>query len=318
MMFGTREVFDYLRCRHCGSLSIETIPTDLARHYPPRYYQNNAPPISTSSAIERAAIRVLVAERAFGSRSPLLGIARRIAEIPSEYRRVRDFVTGGGLTSFDDPIIDVGCGAAPVRLAMLQKVGFRNVVGVEPFIDSGGTFLGVPVRKGRLRDMPGSFRLIMFHHSLEHVPDPLSTLQDARARIQPLGRCLVRTPIIGGHFWRRYGVNWVELDAPRHLTVFSLQGLTDLAARAGFEISSVTFESAAWEFIASEQYERDVAMYEPRSWFEDPAASGVTESTLSEFQAAAGRLNSAEDAGRAAIWLRPIADGQWPGVRTDA
>ena len=36
MMFGSREAFDYGRCRSCGSIVIARVPPDLGRHYPDR------------------------------------------------------------------------------------------------------------------------------------------------------------------------------------------------------------------------------------------------------------------------------------------
>jgi SAM-dependent methyltransferase len=210
------------------------------------------------------------------------------------------------LTGFDDPILDVGCGAYPARLAMLDKVGFRNLLGIEPFVEADMWSMGVRVKRGYLTDVDGTFRLIMFHHSLEHVPDPYRTMQAARDRIDPAGRVLIRTPIIGGALWRRYGTDWAELDAPRHLEVFSLDGLEYLAARTGFEVLKVTFDSSMWEFIASEQYRRDLAMFEPGSWFEDSSASDIDDATVNGYRAEAEALNRDRDGGRAAIWLRPI------------
>jgi 2-polyprenyl-3-methyl-5-hydroxy-6-metoxy-1,4-benzoquinol methylase len=316
MMFGTREAFAYRECATCGSLTIEAVPDDLVLQYPASYYTNHAKAaIAQDNAVVRAAIRTLVAHRVFRRRSRLLPIAARVTRVPKELADVAPIIADAPLRSFDDGILDVGCGAQATRLASLRKLGFRRLLGVDPFIPADTTYAGVPVRKAYLRDVVGdTFRLVMFHHSLEHVPDPLETLLDAERLLEPGGSVLIRTPITGTHLWREYGTSWVELDAPRHLVVFSLKGLQALAMRAGFEIVKTTWDSGHWEFIASEQYRRDVSMFEAASWFVDQESGGFDDAVQDEYRALARRLNSTADAGRAVIWMRRIGDPPATGV----
>ena len=37
-LLGTREEFSYWECPRCGCVQIESVPHDLARHYPPGYF----------------------------------------------------------------------------------------------------------------------------------------------------------------------------------------------------------------------------------------------------------------------------------------
>jgi SAM-dependent methyltransferase len=307
MMFGSREAFDYGRCRACGSMVIAAVPDDLARHYPPAYYSlGDGDPASPEGAIRRRATAVLMDRALFGRRHRrvVTRLARRLAGEPPNPARARALVEAAHLDSFDDPILDVGSGARPVLLATLRRLGFRNVRAIEPFVDGDTTYLGVPVRKAVLSDVRGVFRLIMFHHSLEHVPEPRATLEAARTLLGPAGRIQVRTPVMGTGLWERYGPDWAELDAPRHLAVFSRPGFESMVTAAGFEIDGVTWESSDWEFVASEQYRRDIGMFEPGSHFVDPAAGGFGPEEIAGFQAEARRLNEAGQAGRASFWLR--------------
>lgn len=307
MMFGWREPFAYRRCHVCGSLSIDEIPQDIGRFYPAAYYANHARLlVSQDPPWRRTAIRALVGERLFAAKGPLLPLAHRLATVPRQIDEVQSLIDGAGLRSFDDAVLDVGCGAKPVRLAILRKLGFRQLRGLEPFIDHDLEYQGITVQRGQLADVTGRYRLVAFHHSFEHVPDPLATLRQARDRLEPDGRCLIRTPIMGTALWREYGSDWVELDAPRHIVVLSLLGLDRLAARAGFAVERITWESGDWEFIASEQYRRDIAMNEPASWFSDPTNGAFDADRLASFRSEARRLNAIGDAGRAAIWMRPI------------
>ena len=41
LMFATRERFGYGRCEACGTLRIDAVPADLARHYPGAYFERS-------------------------------------------------------------------------------------------------------------------------------------------------------------------------------------------------------------------------------------------------------------------------------------
>jgi hypothetical protein len=38
MMFGMRDVFQYLECGACGCLQLLNIPKDMGKYYPEQYY----------------------------------------------------------------------------------------------------------------------------------------------------------------------------------------------------------------------------------------------------------------------------------------
>ena len=307
MMFGTREPFDYGRCRSCDSMVIASIPPDLGRFYPPAYYSlNSAGPASSDGFVRRRARGLLVDPPLFGRRHRRVTAwaARRIAGKLPRLAAVRALVTAAQLESLDDAILDVGSGTHPHLLGTLRQLGFRNLQAIEPFADADTTYQGIPVRKAVLADVRGTFRLIMFHHSLEHVPDPRATLAAARTLLGPGGRCQVRTPVMGTALWKRYGADWVELDPPRHLAIFSRDGMERLASAAGFEIDAVTPETSDWEFVASEQYRRDIGMFEPASYFVDAPGSGFSGEDIAAFGEEARLLNETGEAGRASFWLR--------------
>ena len=306
LMFGTRETFEYRQCPTCGSLTQVSIPADMGRHYPPTYYSNSArQEIVQDSWWRRPFVRMLTAKPLFGRTVRGRRHATRFAEMPHEVNQVRGLVADAGLRSFGDRVLDVGCGAEPVRLAALRKAGFTDLAGAEPFLPRSTRWQGIPVHKAFLEDVPGRFRLIMFHHSLEHVPDPIATLRHARSHMEADGRLLIRTPIVGGYLWDTFGTCWAELDAPRHTVLFSQDGIARLAAQTGFEVVSTTWESGAWELIASEQYQQDIGMYEASSWFTDHA-NGDFEARMPDLVALAKELNATGRAGRSATWLRPI------------
>jgi SAM-dependent methyltransferase len=305
MMFGTREAFDYLLCDGCGTIRIADIPSDLKRHYPAQYhYERLDQDMLPGTELRRRLVRIGVRPDFAGSGRWAARIARRLVPPPVGYRRWRGSFVRWGVGSGDGGVLDVGCGPIPNRLIALRALGFNHLLGIDPFIERDVTVEGVPVRKMSIDRIHSRFDLVWFHHSLEHVPDPAAALQAAARLLRPDGQLVVRTPVIGTALWDRYGTDWWELDPPRHLFVFSAPALEAMAAAAGLELVETVQETHPKEFIGSEQYRRDLAMFEPGSWFADEARSWVGEAELTRFADDARHANEAGQAGRACFRFR--------------
>ncbi len=305
MMFGTREAFTYLECSACGTLWLRNPPPDLGPYYPAEYYagevEEHDPPGSwLRRALTRAAVRPILFAR--GER--LGRLAGHLVAEPAELQPLRPLIPRYGIRSFSDRILDVGCGWTPARLCALRRLGFRHLLGVDPFVPRDLVHHGIVVQRRELEDVVDRFHVVMFHHSLEHVRDPRATLAAASRRLLPGGRILVRTPIAGSALWDRYGVDWWELDPPRHLVVLSIAGLRAAAASVGLEIAATFFDSSEREIIGSEQIRRDVGEFEPGSWFVDPARSAYSPVDVDRFAAEARGLNAEGRAGRGGFVLR--------------
>ena len=102
---------------------------------------------------------------------------------------------------------------------------------------------GAHVHQGTLSDQPwqaGSFGLITFQHSLEHITDPVGALKRARELLEPGGLLIVTVP--NWACWQRrflFRGRWSALDMPRHQQHFSPQALQRLAALLGLRVQSV-------------------------------------------------------------------------------
>ena len=313
MLFGTRERFDYLHCGSCGVLWLETPPQDLSPYYPPSYH--TARELTARKPVEGFPARwlrgQLAARRLFGGHAVGGALARRFGLEPElEVGAVRPIVRAARLRSFDDPILDVGCGPVPERLWQLSRAGFRNLLGGDPMISHEVTGR-IPVRRATIHELDGAFALMTFHHSFEHVRDPRETLIAARRLLRPGGAIVIRTPVMGTWFWDTYGTNWWELDPPRHLFVHTPRSLELLAADAGLVLERVDYESTFLEILASDQIARDIPWRDPASCSGDLAAL-----ELQPAIAAAGitikRLNAERRGGRACYVFR--ASGDEPDV----
>ena len=167
-------------------------------------------------------------------RDPLGALALAVWGAPAHLRWLERLGVG-----FDDAILDIGCGSGEL-LEELRRDGFRRLAGLDPFVaadlDLGG---GVLIRRRQLADETGVYDLAMLHHALEHMPDQQGVFADLRRIVRPGGALLIRIPVADSTAWRRYGVDWVQLDAPRHLFLHTRRSLGLLADASGFTIEHV-------------------------------------------------------------------------------
>ena len=283
MMNGTGEVFAYFECAACGCLQLETFPEDLSIHYRNQYYSYRPPKAlrGLKGVLARRRDRHLL----LGGHWPGAWIARYAPAKP-ELAAMAPLAIGRS-----DRILDVGCGSGSLLLD-LAALGFTNLLGIDPFneavIDHGPRLRILPIGIDRVE---GRWDVVMMHHSLEHVPDPEAVLRRVAELLVPGGRCLVRLPIFPSLAWERYGVDWVQLDAPRHLFLHSRRSLEILAAAAGLEIRSVAYDSTPFQFWASEQYRRGIPLSDARSYGRNPGGSVFTPQEIREFRRRTARAN---------------------------
>ncbi|MEI6225655.1 MAG: class I SAM-dependent methyltransferase [Deltaproteobacteria bacterium] len=296
MMNGTREPFEYVECGACRCLHIREVPANLGDHYGEGYY-SLGDEVGHLGWAERM-LRRRRAAHLFGRLDPIGWLVSRVMG-PGHYA---GWFRRAGV-GFDSAIADVGCGSGSL-LHLLRSDGFRNLTGIDPFVPSPVQLPGLRIVRSELPAVNGTFDLVMAHHSLEHVADPLQALRDMRAHLRPGGTLLVRIPIAGCWAWRHYGVDWVQLDAPRHLCIPSEEGFRALAAKAGLEITHSEYDSTALQFWGSEQYREGVPMHAPNSYSRNPEASRFDAAAIRDFQARARRLNEQRDGDQACFFLR--------------
>lgn len=301
-MFGTRDTFDYLECGRCGTLQIVEIP-DLGKYYPPDYYSlDNAAEIAVAKGLRRR-----IAARSIGRY-----LVTGKGQIGKYLRKIRPLIKAHFPPSLLEPVLDLnfhsrildfGCGNGQL-LRTLSHFGFRDLMGADAFIESEIVHPnGIVIHKKPLDKIVGSFDLIMLHHSFEHFADPLGSLHEIRRLLAPNGTCLVRMPIVS-FAWEKYGLNWVQLDPPRHLFLYTEKAFIDAAGTAGLKIAKTVYDSGAFQFWGSEQYARDIPMNDPRAFKGDVAKSIFTEVEMLEWQQQAEQLNRDRRGDQACFYLK--------------
>lgn len=302
MMFGTRDEFVYLECGTCGTVQITEIP-DLSGYYTQDYYSFDATGdfADTASWKQRLATRMIgdfiVNDRNF----PGLYVARKRQWIAEQFPpSLREEVIG---LNFRSRILDFGCGSGRL-LRTLRLFGFCNLTGADAFINADIFYpSGVKIYRQSLDKLEPSYDLIMLHHSFEHLPDPSESFAQIRRLLAKSGICLVRIPVVN-FAWEKYGVNWVQLDPPRHLFLYTENSFRQLAKRAGFIVERVVYDSEGFQFWGSEQYVRDISMNDKRAYKGRVSESIFTTRQLDEWQRQAEELNARGLGDQACFYLR--------------
>lgn len=244
---GGAQRYQLIRCVACGLIRQDPVPSPamLAAAYPKDYY-TLAPPAPPPKLHLVRRLR-LASHLGYTFLPPPNDWKRMIA--PALRWLGRRLLPGGSRTPGWVPggtLLDVGCGSGSYLLAM-QALGWQ-VIGVEPNEVAAGRAraAGLTVFAATLEATlipPDSIDVVTFWHVVEHLPDPLATLQHARTLLRPGGQLLVEVPNVAALQARLFRASWFHLDQPRHLTMYTPQTLRLLLERAGF--TEITLTTAA-------------------------------------------------------------------------
>ena len=284
-MFGLNESFRYFQCSACDCLQISEIPTDLSRYYGGDYYSFGMP-------VERSWLLSQLYRARDGYAFTNKGLMGRL--LYSLFPRIDYRFLSRLKLSKSDRILDVGCGAGGL-LQALSWVGFKHLTGVDPFIDTNIQYPnGVTIHKKALSEFSQPQEVVMFNHSLEHMPNQQQALRDAASRITAEGVVIARIPTVSSFAWEHYGTEWVQLDAPRHLFLHSLKSMGIAASQAGLEVFDTIFDSGPFQFWGSEQCKHGIPLIDERSFSTHPEASIFTKKDIERFSARAKKTKRRE------------------------
>lgn len=259
MMLGLRDEFAYSECGACGCLQLLEIPADMAKYYPASYYS------LTRHGMLKTFLRRCWALHAYSRPNPIGWLLSELV-VPHEAMLS---IRRTGLPK-NAAILEVGCGSGRLLLD-LAWLGFTNLTGVDPFIAEDIHYPDGPtILKQRVETMTGEFDLVMLHHSFEHTDQPLAVMQAVSRLLKPGGYAIFRIPVASSFAWRQYGVNWANLDAPRHFFLHTFESMRLLANQTGLRLQETLHEGNDEQFWVSEEYARNIPRSDPRSLKSSP------------------------------------------------
>lgn len=271
-LFGIPGRWDVRRCQDdaCGTLWLDPVPLPEDVHLAYRVYATHATDVLSRDNRGRLARAYADAKRAHVScrfdypyegrkiRRRLLTLALRAwpgraacAESEALHLPARP---GGKL-------LDVGCGDGR-SVEWLRSLGWdAEGIDFDRAAVATATARGIPVRQGDLRSLDvgqPTFDALTLSHVIEHVHDPRSLLAECGWMLRSGGRIVVVTPNARSFLAQRYAHDWIGLDPPRHLQVFTLGVLTRLVREAGFAVerSFTTARGANSAVVAANAFRR--------------------------------------------------------------
>jgi 2-polyprenyl-3-methyl-5-hydroxy-6-metoxy-1,4-benzoquinol methylase len=255
MMIGLRVEFDYFQCSKCKCLQISSIPKDIFRFYEFDYY-------SYKSKTKRNSL-----------------LKSKIINLRNNYSLLKSGFIGKVISKFfpnklfellsfipfrkDLTILDIGCGSGDL-LKEFMKLGFSNLVGIDPYLPKENLKHDkILFLKKDFIDLDQNFDIIMFHHSFEHMQNPKEVFKKIHKTLNSNGFCIIRIPIVNSYAWHKYQENWVQIDAPRHIFLHSLESINYLCAIASLKVEKIIFDSYNFQFLGSERYMMNIPLSNP-------------------------------------------------------
>lgn len=246
-MFDIEGEYKIVQCKFCGLIFLNPQPSEveLKKHYPANYY-------SLDGKYPRKIKKSLYRNIYTGNK-----ISRKIYSIFLPLVRNVRVVPGGNF-------LDVGCGSGEMLIVM-KELGM-NCYGIEP---SG--FDESFVRKNNLNISPNKledanfpkeyFDCISLNFVLEHMSDPAKTFKELSRILKKGGSLTISVPQSNSISYKLFRENWLTLDTPRHLFIFSKKNMEEYSKKNFLKIKKVRYISGIGGLWGSWIYARKKNKY---------------------------------------------------------
>lgn len=165
-------------------------------------------------------------------------VASFIARVYRPYMgRVVPFVPDGRL-------LDVGCGSGGF-LAWMEAfdVGWRlRGIDLSEVACDRARLSGLACTSGTLESHafePESFDVVTLWNVLEHLHDPVATIQEISRILRPGGAVSLVVPTLSSAQFQRFGDDWWVLQLPQHLVFFDPLTLSRVLTTAGLAVQEI-------------------------------------------------------------------------------
>lgn len=207
-------------------------------------------PNPTSSRVGqiRQFLRRLITASVLGQPQPLLQAALGRLLSTSRTLRQRAFF---GISHFEliptseNPgrALEVGCGSGELLRALMQMGWETEGLEWDPLAaENARRNTGLPVMVGDLRELKissESFQLVVLHHVIEHIDDPVATLGRIAELLAPGGRVVLVYPNPDAFGASLFRVHWAHWDPPRHLVFPARSALNGVAQLVNLTLTTV-------------------------------------------------------------------------------
>lgn len=287
--------FKYFRCNICGSIQIINIPENLED-----YYDNNTY-YSFASKNEKSGIAVAVKKKI---KALLLG-KRIYRYLKREWLGNTEIILKE-IKEIDEAdkkqkVLDIGCGSGNF-LNRLRGIGYKNLMGIDPFLDRDmETDNGVVIKKLSIDKVEDRWDQIWMIHSFEHMINPLETLIAVRKKMAPDGVLIMELPLCDSYEYKKYGRYWTGCDAPVHIVMYTKKGLEFLFTKAGLKIVNIYNFGNSIFLQLSEMAERGYSLSEVNS---ENIKNILGEKKINELKNVMKEINNKKESGLATLVIK--------------
>ena len=134
-------------------------------------------------------------------------------------------------------LLDVGCGGGQF-LSHAQRAGWRGTgFDMDPKAVDAARSRGLDVRLGGIETFTQetkAFDAITVSHVIEHVHNPKDLLANCYRLLKPGGYFWIETPNIDSYGHAEFKGDWLGLDPPRHLIIYTWQLMRQMLFESGF------------------------------------------------------------------------------------
>ena len=230
---GMKGSFTYVKCTDCGLVYMnpQISPEDVKAFYPDDYAPHK-------SHLDKA------------GKSEKMSKSRLVRSLPRLL-----------LQKLNEKscVLDVGCGSGKF-LNEIKSVFGCKVYGLDISEQAAKTAkddYGIEVFTGVVTVAPfppDYFDVITAWQYLEHVHNPLESLQMFYRLLKPDGFCLISTPNFNSFNAKIFRDRWFGLECPRHLYIYTPETINKLLQKAGFSLAAVSYDKSSKNLINSLQY----------------------------------------------------------------
>lgn len=139
-----------------------------------------------------------------------------------------------------DSILDYGCGSGKLVKLLIEN-GFK-AEGYEP--SSGGRNLAKKEKLPVFPKLPSNkkYNLVMFWHSLEHINDPLKTIETIiKKNLKRNGKILIAVPNADSLEAKITKTKWFHYSYPLHNIQFTPKSLKHMLKKTDFKTKNIDF-----------------------------------------------------------------------------
>lgn len=243
-MLNRGETFQYVYCSKCGTLQLISSVPNISEFYSESYTPFN-----------KEYKDIIMPQWLRGKYVSIMTHIKLPESLLYFYRGLNN----SGLhnlyqskVTIDNSLLDIGAGNGAWGHQMAQ-LGFKNVCCVDKYYN-GTTFDDIKFIHGEIFDVSGKYEIITFHHSFEHMENPKAILATVNNLLSDRGVCIIRIPVCNCEAWEEYHENWYQIDAPRHLFLYTEYAIQQLCKESGLYIEKVCYDSLPSQFFISKEY----------------------------------------------------------------